>query len=103
MAFIIHSKFEDVIMRRLKKWMAIKGENGNFIVKWVQLDELELSIAELEEILDGKKAKLVILNEKKEKIQAKLTLVDEKLEELTGLKPKRGKDGRFATKTKSAA
>jgi hypothetical protein len=51
----------------------------------VQLDEL--SIAELEEILDGKKAKLVILNEKKEEIQAKLTLVDEKLEELTGLNP----------------
>ena len=47
----------------------------------------ELSITELEEILDGKKAKLVILNEKREGIVAELTLVDEKLEELTGLSP----------------
>ena len=95
MAFIIHSKFEDVIMRRLKKWMAINGENGNFIVKWVQLDELELSIAELEEILDGRKARVVYLEEKKEKLQAKIDVIDEKLEEALGLKPKRGKDGRF--------
>ena len=50
-----------------------------------QLDEL--SIAELEEILDGKKAKVVILNEKKEGILGELALIDEKLEELTGLNP----------------
>ena len=61
--------------------MAINGENGNFIVKWVQLDELELSIAELEEILDGRKARVVYLEEKKEKIQAKIDVIDEKLEE----------------------
>lgn len=47
----------------------------------------ELSITELEEILDGKKAKLVILNDKREGIVAELALVDEKLEELTGLSP----------------
>jgi hypothetical protein len=47
----------------------------------------ELSITELEEILDGKKAKLVILNDKREGIVAELALIDEKLEELTGLSP----------------
>jgi hypothetical protein len=45
----------------------------------------ELSIAELEVLLEGKKAKLVALNQRKQAIQDELTNVDKELEELSGM------------------
>ena len=46
----------------------------------------ELSIAELEALLDGKKAKLVALNQRKQTILDELDGVDKELEDLTGMK-----------------
>jgi len=45
-----------------------------------------LSIAELEALLDGKKAKLVALSQKKQTILDELDGVDKELEDLTGMK-----------------